>query len=447
MRQGAASAAAAALRHIVMLLALLCATSVAAATGGAADIDARKADLDELHQRIRSLQEEIAASEASRTEAADELSDAEKAISTARRRLREIASERVAAEAELRRREAERDAVAARLEGQRKALGDTLYRYYVFGRRAGTRTLLGSDDPNQIARDAYYLERLAEARRAEIEAARASLAEHERLIEAVRQRREAIAALEREQAAQTRQLQDEQKKRAEVLARIQDKIKAQRKQVSSLKQDEKRLGKLIDGLSRLPPPRPVTKPKPKPAQDAASRSQSAKPSAGAQAKPEVQRQPGAPEVAAEPVTGKAEDTADERTPSIAFAGLKGKLKWPVRGELVGRFGAPRAEGGAQWKGVFIRAAEGDVRAVAAGRVVYADWLRGFGNLVIVDHGDGFMTVYGNNEALYKPAGSIVKAGDPLASIGASGGSEESGLYFEIRHHGQAQDPAKWVSAR
>lgn len=432
---------------IATVCALTCAAAPAVAARGAADLDARKADLDELHQRIRSLQEEIAASEASRTEAADELSDAEKAISAARRRLREIGVERAAAEAELHRRETERDAVAARLEAQRKALGDTLYRYYVFGRRAGTRTLLGAEDPNQIARDAYYLERLAEARRAEIEAARASLAEHERLIEVVKQRREAIAALEREQAAQTRQLQDEQKKRAEVLARIQDKIRAQRKEVSSLKQDEKRLGKLIDGLSRLPPPRPPAKPKPKPAPDLASKPSATKPSVAAQMRPESPRGAGGQEPPAEPVTGRAEDTADGSTPAIAFASLKGKLKWPVRGELVGRFGAPRAGGGAQWKGVFIRAADGDVRAVAAGRVVYADWLRGFGNLVIVDHGDGFMTVYGNNEALYKPAGSFVSAGDPLASIGASGGGEESGLYFEIRHHGQAQDPAKWVSAR
>ncbi|WP_172203908.1 murein hydrolase activator EnvC [Niveibacterium sp. COAC-50] len=423
------------------LLALLFATAGSAATRNTAEIDARKADLDELHQRIRGLQEEIASSEASRSEAADELSGAEKAISAARRRLREIAAERAATEAEIAQREAERDAVAAKLEAQRKALGDTLFRYYVFGRRAGTRALLSADDPNQIARDAYYLERLAEARQREIEAARQTLAEHERLIEEVRQRREQIAALEREQAAETAELQREQKQRAEVLARIQDKIKAQRREVSSLKQDEKRLGKLLDGLSRLPPPRKPVKPKlaAKPAPEVAGKSSAERPPTTGAKTPEAP--------ASEPVTGKAEEAADDSVPSIAFGELKGKLKWPVRGELVGRFGAPRAEGGAQWKGVFIRVASGDVRAVAAGRVVYADWLRGFGNLVIIDHGDGYMTVYGNNEALYKPAGTSVRAGDPIASIGASGGSEESGLYFEIRHHGQAQDPAKWVGSR
>nr|WP_242533483.1 peptidoglycan DD-metalloendopeptidase family protein [Niveibacterium umoris] len=407
------------------------------------EVEARKADLDQLHQRIRALQDEIAAAEASRSEAADELSDSEKAISAARRRLREIASERIAVEAEIRAREAERDAVAARLNAQRKALGETLYRYYVFGRRAGTRTLLGADDPNQIARDAYYLERLAEVRRAEIENARKTLAEHERLIEEVKQRREEVAALEREQAKETAQLQTEQKKRAEVLARIQDKLRTQRREVSSLKQNEQRLGKLIDGLARLPPPKKPAKTRPaSPTQ--ATAPATAKPSAtGPAATPPASAQ----SAAVEPVIGKADEAADASIPEVAFGTLKGRLKWPVRGELVGRFGAPRADGGTQWKGVFIRAGAGDVRAVAAGRVVYADWLRGFGNLVIVDHGDGYMTVYGNNEALYKPAGSQVKAGDPIASIGASGGSEESGLYFEIRHHGQAQDPAKWVASR
>lgn len=428
-------------RCAAALLAFLLAGAALPAGRGASEADARKADLDQLHQRIRSLQEDIASSEASRSEVADELSDSEKAISSARRRLRDISSERTAVETEIREREAARDAIAARLDAQRKALGDTLFRYYVFGRQAGTRTLLGVDDPNQISRDAYYLERLAEARRAEIDIARKTLAEQERLIEEVKQRREQIAALEREQATETAHLQTEQKKRAEVLARIQDKIRVQRKEVSSLKQNEQRLGKLLDGLAKLPPPRPAARPKPVAKSPAVPATRPVLPNHPDTEPPVVQSAP------VEPVTGTANEAADDSIPAVAFGTLKGKLKWPVRGELIGRFGAPRSEGGTQWKGVFIRTSAGDVRSVAAGRVVYADWLRGFGNLVIVDHGDGYMTVYGNNEALYKPAGSQVRAGDPIASIGASGGSEESGLYFEIRHHGQAQDPAKWVANR
>lgn len=129
----------------------------------------------------------------------------------------------------------------------------------------------------------------------------------------------------------------------------------------------------------------------------------------------------------------------------SFAQLQGRLPAPVRGELIGRFGAPRSGGGTSWKGVFIRADVGtEVRAVAAGEVVFADWLRGFGNLVVVDHGGEFLTIYGNNDALLRTNGQRVSSGEVLARVGSSGGGGESGLYFEVRRQGQALDPLKWI---
>ena len=121
---------------------------------------------------------------------------------------------------------------------------------------------------------------------------------------------------------------------------------------------------------------------------------------------------------------------------------------PVAGSLTGRFGAPRGEGGTRWRGIFIRAGDGaDVRAVAGGRVVFADWMRGYGNIIIVDHGAEYMTVYGNNDALLANVGDRVAGGAVIAAVGASGSGAESGLYFEIRHRGQPVDPMKWVRAR
>ena len=129
----------------------------------------------------------------------------------------------------------------------------------------------------------------------------------------------------------------------------------------------------------------------------------------------------------------------------AFAALRGQLRLPVKGTIAGRFGSPRAEGGASWKGVFIRAAEGTgVKAVAAGAVVFSDWLRGFGNLLIIDHGDDFLSVYGNNEALLATVGASVRSGEAVATVGNSGGNPDSGLYFELRHRGQPFDPLKWA---
>jgi septal ring factor EnvC (AmiA/AmiB activator) len=120
------------------------------------------------------------------------------------------------------------------------------------------------------------------------------------------------------------------------------------------------------------------------------------------------------------------------------------MRAPVAGQVAAKFGSKRGDG-PSWKGVFIRAAEGaDVKAVAAGRIVFSEWLRGFGNLIIVDHGGQYMSIYGNNQTLLKRAGALVKSGDSIASAGNSGGNEESGLYFELRHQGRAFDPASWV---
>jgi septal ring factor EnvC (AmiA/AmiB activator) len=118
---------------------------------------------------------------------------------------------------------------------------------------------------------------------------------------------------------------------------------------------------------------------------------------------------------------------------------------PVRGELANRFGSPRADGGVTWKGLFIRSANGsEVKAVATGRVVFADWLRGFGNLMIVDHGNSYMSLYGNNETIHRQVGDAVRGGETIATVGNSGGNPDSGLYFELRHQGKPFDPLNWV---
>jgi septal ring factor EnvC (AmiA/AmiB activator) len=131
--------------------------------------------------------------------------------------------------------------------------------------------------------------------------------------------------------------------------------------------------------------------------------------------------------------------------SASFSSLRGKLRLPVAGDLTGRFGAPRGAAGTEAKGVFIRAPEGQpVRAIAPGQVVYSDWMRGFGNLLIVDHGEAYLSIYANNESVLKRVGELVATGETIATTGASGGNEETGLYFELRHLGKAFDPLRWV---
>jgi septal ring factor EnvC (AmiA/AmiB activator) len=125
-----------------------------------------------------------------------------------------------------------------------------------------------------------------------------------------------------------------------------------------------------------------------------------------------------------------------------FSTLKGKLPWPVRGRLAQRFGSSRAEG--TWDGVLINAIEGmEIKAVTRGKIVYAEWLRGYGLLTIIDHGQGYMTLYAFNQSLYKRMGDSVEAGDVIASVGQSGGRTQAGLYFGIRNKGEPVDPLEW----
>jgi septal ring factor EnvC (AmiA/AmiB activator) len=137
-----------------------------------------------------------------------------------------------------------------------------------------------------------------------------------------------------------------------------------------------------------------------------------------------------------------------RGPGKSFAQLKGRLRLPAEGAIAARFGMPRQVGQLKWQGILIDAPDGaDVNAVAAGRVVFADWLRGFGLLLIIDHGDGYMSLYGYNQGLHKNVGDSVKAGELIATVGNSGSHSQSGLYFEIRHQGSPVDPLLWCKVK
>lgn len=235
---------------------------------------------------------------------------------------------------------------------------------------------------------------------------RASLAKLSELSEEARRKAAELAAVTTETHTQRGLLEREKRARNQVLTRISRDIQRQRHEIGTMKRDEYRLARLVESIARL-----VARSKPAPR------------------------------------------LRNERIPQASsgdspFVELKGKLNLPVRGELANRFGSPRADGGVVWKGLFIAARAGEeVRAVADGRVVFADWLRGFGNLLIIDHGDAYMSLYGNNEALYKRVGDSIRGGESIAAVGASGGNADSGLYFELRHQGRPLDPLDWVHIR
>jgi septal ring factor EnvC (AmiA/AmiB activator) len=232
---------------------------------------------------------------------------------------------------------------------------------------------------------------------------RANLARLKELEQGTRGRNAEIAAIESARRAERASLIRQQAEHRKVLAKVSSQLKEQRRQVKHLERDESRLSRLVEELRKL--------------------------------------------LAAAPARLR-NDKIPEPGADNSLSGLKKGLRLPIRGELANRFGAQRSDGGPPWKGLFIRSPAGqEVRAVAPGRVVFADWLRGFGNLLIIDHGKAYLTIYGNNESVLKQVGDTVSTGDAVATVGASGGNMESGLYFEIRHEGKAFDPMRWVSLK
>jgi septal ring factor EnvC (AmiA/AmiB activator) len=386
-------------------------------------VEAKRGQLEELHGRIEKLHQDLLKTEETRSSASDQLKETESAISDANRGLRELGEQRGTMQNELTKLQQQSQAIENQIAAQQGQLGGLLFRQYVNGNNDALHLLLGGNDPNQAARDLHYMTLLSGAKADLIDTLHDTLTEQQRLTDAARVKRDEIAAVEKKQQQQRAALVSQQQQRQAMLSRLADKINAQRREIDTLKHDEKRLSKLIEGLDRI-----VAKPtRKKPATVASGKNTTA----------------AAPEA---PLRNEQEPEA--MSFSGNFAALKGHLHLPTRGELANRFGGPRAESGASWKGLFIRAAEGaEVKAVAPGRVVFADWLRGFGNLLIIDHGDAYLSVYGNNQSLFRQVGDVVNSGDAVAAVGNSGGNPESGLYFELRQQGQAIDPLKWVSLR
>lgn len=413
------------------------------------EIKEKRSDLDDLKQRIRDLQKDMAQTEATRSGAASALAEAERAVSKAERDVRRLAAERTSAEKKLALLEAEQREVEERIGARQGELAEWLRRHYMFGAADGVAPLLSARDPNQLARDAHYLEYLGRARLELIDGLRRDLKNKaERAVE-ITSRRDRLTQLEVEQREQQASLKAVHEKRRDALAEIASQLTSQRKEVSALKADEQRLSRLIETLAQRA--REVA------ARQAAARAAEARRAAAAAAAAAAQQQAASSSDRpssrssspsprhSEPIVGEVRKSAGPTPTGVSFGQLRGKLRFPVRGELIGRFGAQRAEGGTTWKGVFIRAASGvEVRAVADGEVVFSDWLRGYGNLLILDHGGDYLSVYGNNDVLLKVVGDNVAGGDAIASVGVSGGGPESGLYFEVRHQGRALDPLQWV---
>lgn len=421
-----------------------------------------------IQQKLSELKKEISRTEDEKEDVADDLAESEAAISNANRALRDLANEQLETNARLQDLATEHERLAQTIVSQKKQLSTLLREHYVAGNEDRIKLLLSGDNPNRINRDLQMMAYVSQAQARLIASLNANLAQVQENRDKVENAKTELEEIAQEQRDQKAVLEKEKARRAALLSNLSSKLVAQRKQADTLQRDEQRMSGLVDRLTRLIREQAEAERKRQEALAAArakaAAAAKARAEARAAAKAERERlareaakagKP-APKPLPEPEEPKvAEQPPEERTPDIslapaappgAFAKMKGRLAAPVSGTIAARFGAKRGGDGPSWKGMFIKAPEGtEVRAVAVGRVVHSGWMRGFGNLIIIDHGGDYLSIYANNQTLLKRLGDAVRAGEPIASAGNTGGNEESGLYFELRHLGKAFDPASWIN--
>jgi septal ring factor EnvC (AmiA/AmiB activator) len=359
--------------------------------GGAQDARKTEAELKALKAEIERVSSQLKSDRAARDRLARELRNAEMSVSDVRKSLDDLKDERAeharkrAALAEDKR---QRQANLAR---ERESLAGQLRAAYLIGSEEPLKLLLNQKDPARAGRMFAYYSYFGRARAEQIDRITATLARLVQLDGELAAADERLAQLESERRAELGKLDGARARRGKVLASLQTEARERAQSLDRMKREQGALEKLLRELKRA-----------------------------------IQRFP--------------PDT------NTAFGRLRGKLAWPVAGQLVARFGEIRA-GGVKWDGVVVATERGAaVRAVSQGRVVYADWLPGLGLLTIVDHGDGYLSLYGHNDRLYKAAGERVSAGEPVAAAGDSGGRARPELYFEIRKAGKPVDPRPWFKS-
>jgi len=379
---------------VVAISACLGAVAVHAAAGAAPDpksVDAKEAELKQVRTRIESIRKNIIADAERRDSLAASLKDAELEIQSARERLSDIRAQRTAAEAKLRDLQAEKADTEKKIADERDALAGELRVAYMNGRQEQIKLLLNQGTPGQLGRVMAYYGYFGQARAERITAIGEHLAHLDLLAEFIAAEAERLQSIEASNADQVQSLATARDRRKTTLAQVQSKIKTRNDELAVLERDARSLEKLVEQLRRA-----------------------------IEEFPELAEQP--------------------------FQRVKGKLPWPVKGKLLARFGQLRAGGPLKWQGLVIGADRGtQVRAPFYGRVVYADWLPGLGLLIVLDHGGGYMTLYGHNEQLYRRVGDRVAPGDPLSAVGDAAGFGRSGLYLEIRNGRATVDPSVWLA--
>jgi murein hydrolase activator len=440
------------------LCALLATASWPAVAASSDKADAAKGDLEQVKEKIQQLANALKASQLAKQDANEALKASETAISASRKKLREIQDAQQENRSKLQDLQKQMSLLQRQVNQQHESLSQQLNQQYRHGNNSPLQMLLQQQDPANTTRNLKYLGYLTAAHQQQIQSLQDNRDAIERVRTATSEQLRETDRLATQYSDTTHKLVDEKSKRAEVLTQLSRQIETQEQQLVRLKKDEEALSKLFQRLAAEAKKRE---------QEALARAKREKEAAAKRLAEQARKKKSSARTSQQPAQTSADGQSDSETDSSGssvvakndtlpeynalkenFAQLRGRLRLPVRGEVINRFGSARAETGVSWKGLFIRAKEGsEVKSVAGGQVVFADWMRGFGNLIVVDHGNGYMSLYGNNEALYKSSGQAVKSGDTIAAVGNSGGNAENGVYYELRRNSIPFDPLQWSSVK
>lgn len=360
----------------------------------AAPDTANQRSLDEVRTKIEQLKRKVEASQAERDAASRDVQAIEKRVTTANDSLRSL-KRRIDEQARrVRDTQAQRAEAEAALQAHRQALASQVRAAYVMGRGAETQVLLNLDDVQTVDRMLSYHDYLQRAQFAAITAISTRAAELEALAERQQQEQAELERLRAEQEQALSDLQKGRSERSEALAALKLELADENKQLKQLQEDERAIRRLIEAV----------------------RKQTAK------LPPNV------------PPSGKG------------FGAQKGRLPWPLRGPLLAHYGEAKAGGKLSWNGHWIGGSEGaPVQAVARGRAVYVGWMHRYGLIALIEHDDGYYTLYGHCQSVSVTAGDAVQAGQTIAAAGNTGGYDQPGVYFEIRKGTAAIDPRQWLA--
>lgn len=378
---------------ILVLLLGLISESAISASYTEQERQSKSAELEKLRKRIQAITRERNKVRTHYDEAQKELRDTEQRINKLVNELKKIDHQLSQQKNKLEKLQQQQHKLHKQLVKQRNLLGQQVRAAYMIGRQEYLKLLLNQQDPAILGRTMTYYRYFNEARVERIEEVNVTLDELTKVSNKIEAQTRVLNELRDDRLASKAMLDKSYRKRSEVIAKLALEIKDKEMKISQLQEDEKQLKKLLKAIEESLP-----------------------------------------------------DLLNAPSTSKPFASLRGKLPWPVKGRVKNLYGRSRYQGRIKWNGVLISAREGKtVHAVSRGRVAYADWLRGYGLLLILDHGDGYMSLYGHNQSLFKEVGDWVEANEPVGSVGSSGGQSSAGLYFEIRHNGKPNNPAKWCS--